>query len=91
MLQTIEVRFPPSVTTVGQAIAYLLAPSGYTLAPVKKASSAVKDLFHFTLPIADRNFGPMTLQLALQTLVGDSYALHIDHLTRQVSFSVRTH
>lgn len=86
MLQTIQVHFPVEVKTIGDAINYLLKPSGYTLAPMDKASTEVKKMVMFNLPIVDRNFGPMTLQDALKTLVGDSFILRIDRLNRQVSF-----
>ncbi len=86
MLQTVQTIFPPSVKTVGQAIEYILRNSGYTLAPLDKAAPEAKKLFAMNLPIVDRNFGPMTLQDALKTLVGDSFGLRIDRLNRQVSF-----
>lgn len=91
MLQTIQVHFPPEVKTVGDAISYILKPSGYSLASVKTTSPKVKEMMMFNLPIIDRDFGPMTLQDALQTLVGNSFVTHIDRLNREVSFQLRTH
>lgn len=86
MIQTVQVHFPPQVKTVGDAIEYILKPSGYTLAPLTDTATAVKKMFNFNLPIVDRNFGPMTLQDALKTLVGDSFSIHVDRLARQISF-----
>jgi len=89
LLQTVQVHFPSDIKTIGQAIEYLLKPSGYTLVPMDKASPEVKKMFTFSLPIVDRNFGPMTLQDALKTLVGDSFIVKTDRLNRQISFHLR--
>lgn len=91
MLQTVQVRFPPDVKTVGEAIQYILLPSGYTLAAGNKLSLEVLKMFSFGLPLVDRNFGPMTLQEALKTLAGDSFVLRIDRENRQVSFHSIAH
>lgn len=86
MRQIIEVKFPPQVKTVGQALQYLLKPSGYTLATPEAHEAAVKKMLQFNLPLVDRHFGPMPLETALKTLAGESFVLHVDRLNREVAF-----
>lgn len=87
--QTIQVHFPESVQTVGDAIQHILQFSGYRLADSKSMPPVAKSTLHLPLPLVDRNFGPMNLEAALETLIGHSFRLVIDRVHRLVSFQLR--
>ena len=84
----VEVRFPTSVETVGQAIDYLLMPSGYSLA---KNSEAKEYLLDLPLPSVHREIGPVKLSDALQVVAGDVWTTHFDPLKRDVHYRVKSH
>lgn len=87
--QKIEVRFPASVRTVGDAINYILLPSGYSLVPSKQQSPDLKITLSKPLPAIDRNFGPMALGTALTTLAGPAFYLIHDPISRTVNLQVK--
>ena len=82
----VNVVFPASVITVGQAVEYLLQPSGYRLAPQDTAEPSRATLLNLPLPEPHRVLGPMPLQTALETLVGPAFRLVEDPVHRLVSF-----
>ena len=84
----ITVRFPDSVVTVGQAVDYLLQPSGYRLAPVATADPSRASLLGLPLPGPHRALGPVPLQTALETLAGPAFRLVEDPVHRLVSFEL---
>ena len=83
----IQTRFHRSVTTVGQAIDYLLIRSGYRL--TAHANPSMQILKSRPLPEVHRELGPMTLDDALRTLAGPIYRLVVDPLHRLVSFELK--
>lgn len=87
--QTIQVRFPQNIQTIGDALQYVLRYSGYSLADTTKQSPALKNTLTKPLPLIDRNFGPMPLKDALITLAGPAFSLLQDPLNREVNFSVK--
>lgn len=82
----VTVAFPPSVTTVGQAVDHLLKPSGYRLAPQAFAEPSRTGLLGLPLPDAHRVLGPMSMQTALETLAGPAFRLVEDPVHRLVTF-----
>jgi conjugative transfer region protein (TIGR03748 family) len=90
LLQTIQVRFPQNVQTVGDAMNYMLRLSGYSLLPVGRMSSALKSTLAKPLPAIDRDFGPMSLKEGLTTLAGPAFYLVQDPLNRMVDFRVKS-
>lgn len=89
LAQTIQVRFPQAVQTVGDAMSYVLRLSGYSLTPTNRMSQPLKTLLSKTLPAVDRDFGPMSLKDALSTLAGPAFYLVQDPLNRLVDFRVK--
>lgn len=87
--QTIQMRFPQSVQTVGDAMNYALRLSGYSLIPADRMSEELKTTLAKPLPAIDRNFGPMSLKDALTTLAGPAFNLVQDPLNRMVDFRVK--
>lgn len=82
----VRVEFPASVVTVGQAVGYLLQPSGYRLASDAAAEPSRATLLDLPLPEPHRVLGPMPLQTALETLAGTAFRLVEDPVHRLVSF-----
>jgi type IV pili sensor histidine kinase/response regulator len=80
------VEFPVSVVTIGQAVHYLLQPSGYRLSPQGTSEPIRETLLDLPLPEPHRALGPMPLKTALETLAGPAFRLVEDPLHRLVSF-----
>jgi len=87
--QTIQVRFPQNIQTVGNAMNYVLRLSGYSLIPPDHMSHALKITLTKPLPAIDRDFGPMPLKDALITLAGPAFYLVQDPLNRMVNFKIK--
>ncbi|MEJ1418923.1 MAG: hypothetical protein RNU03_09950 [Candidatus Sedimenticola sp. (ex Thyasira tokunagai)] len=89
-LQTmVTIRFPkPHITTVGDAIRYLLRHSGYHLAKSDAADPAMAPLLDHLLPKVHRHLGPMTLQNMLATLTGNAHQIVVDPVNRLIAFDL---
>lgn len=87
--QTIQIRFPQTVQTIGDAVNHLLRYSGYSLVVENQQNPALKNTLQKSLPLVDRNFGPMTLRDALITLIGPAFSLSEDALNREVDFHLK--
>lgn len=89
LTQTIQVHFPPSVQTIGDAMTNVLQFSGYSLVPEAQMNTAFKNTLQKPLPLIDRNLGPVSLQSALKILVGPAFNLKTDTLNRTIDFTVK--
>ena len=90
LLAMIQIKFPISVQTIGDAVHYILQYSGYDLTPLGKQSPLVKATLSKPLPIVDRNLGPIQLQSALTVLMGEAvFELEQDPVHRLVSFKLK--
>ena len=87
--QLIQIKFPKRIHTIEQALKYMLRFSGYRLVDVKKMDPSVFAILQQSLPEVDRNFGPMTLQQGLRTLLGTPFSLLIDPVHRLVSYRLK--
>ncbi len=89
-LQTmVAIRFPePHITTVGDAMQYLLRHSGYHLAEAKAADPTMARLLNHLLPKVHRQLGPMSLQTVLSTLAGSAYQIVVDPVNRLIAFDL---
>lgn len=83
---SVRTTLPPSVVRVGDAIAALLARSGYRLADSQAAGPDRETLLSLPLPESHRDLGPMPLRLALTTLAGPAFVMVEDPVHRLVSF-----
>ena len=82
----VNVAFPASVVTIGQAVHYLLQPSGYRLSPQGTSEPIREMLLNLPLPEPHRALGTMPLKAALGTLAGPAFRLVEDPVNRLVSF-----
>ena len=87
---TVQTRIPFDITTVGEAVAFLLHRSGYQLADDTVLSPQAKRLLAFTLPASQRNLGPLTLDQCLMLLGGEGYRLVVDPVNRKIAYVVVT-
>lgn len=87
--QEMQVKFPDSVKTIGDAMNYLLQYSGYSLVPSDIQSDALKKTLNKPLPTIDRSFGPMKLDEGLKVLAGPVFDLVQDPLNRVVDFKLK--
>lgn len=87
--QTMQVRFPQTVQTIGDAMNYLLKFSGYSLIAEKNRSAELKNTLSKPLPTVDRDFGPMSLKDGLITLIGPAFSLAHDPLNRTINFDLK--
>ncbi len=86
LTQTFQVRFPYTINTIGAAIHYLLRFSGYSLVEGRYQTTEVAAVLARPLPEINRNFGPMTLQTGLMTLIGKPFGLLLDPVHRLLDF-----
>ncbi len=87
--QSIQVRFPEKIQTIGEAINYLLRFSGYSLIADNKMNKALKITLTKPLPIIDRELGPMSLKEGLTTLAGVAFTLYQDPVNRVIDFKLK--
>jgi len=87
--QTIQVRFPQNVMTIGDACNDLLKISGYSFVDINKRNESLKITLSKPLPLIDRDFGPMSLKDALTTLMGPAFTLTSDPVSRTVNFKLK--
>lgn len=88
--QTLQIHFPASIQTVGEAIAYVLRYSGYSLVAPENQSTDVKNMLQKPVPLVSRQLGPMTLKNVLLTLMGPAFTLIDDPLNREINFKVKS-
>jgi conjugative transfer region protein (TIGR03748 family) len=87
--QTFQVKFPPYVKTIHDAMCYLLRFSGYALIDTKHLPPAAQAMIGLPLPQVDRSLGPVSLQEGLLTLAGGSFGLLVDPVHRLISFRLK--
>ena len=81
----IEIEFPPHISTSGAAIDYVLLRSGYRRIETPDAQRTM----NLPLPRAHRKIGPLDLRSAIQTLAGESWHLHEDHIQRVIWLTLK--
>jgi type IV pili sensor histidine kinase/response regulator len=83
---TMTVQFPERIQSVGEAVHYLLQRSGYRQAHAEALDPEAMALLSLPLPAVHRSLGPLTLQQALQILVGPTFRLVQDPVHRLIAF-----
>ncbi|HAT2049036.1 TPA: hypothetical protein JBK40_12845 [Legionella pneumophila] len=90
LLAVQQVHFPQEIQSIGQAIAWWLRFSGFTLVSKEKQPESLQAVMRQPLPQIDRNLGPLTVKDGLEILVGQqSFLLVEDPLLRQVNFKLK--
>lgn len=77
-----QLRFPRDVvSTVGEALGYLLQRTGYAIRATDEYSNR---LFELPLPDSQRQLGPARVTSLAQAIAGNSYRLCVDRFARQI-------
>lgn len=85
----VRITFPRAqVSTVGDAVNYLLLRSGYHLG--EQQAEDVRAILALPLPEVHRLIGPYSVQVALGVLMGQSYTLAVHHGRREIDFQLAT-
>ena len=79
-------QVPEAIVTVGGAVEWVLAPSGYRLVGADRLSTAVKNLLNLPLPDAHRQFEALPLKEIIALLVGPAFVLVQDPVHRLMTF-----
>ncbi|EIO1424525.1 response regulator [Salmonella enterica] len=86
--QIVNINLPLNLKlTVGNAFAWLLKQSGYSLCV---DDHPTQFLAGKPLPLSQYRLGPMRLEEALKTLAGPGWLMHADVLNREVCFHLNT-
>jgi conjugative transfer region protein (TIGR03748 family) len=84
-----QLNFPrQTVQTVGQALDYTLMRTGYRLVDSTALSEQARRFLGLPLPESQRQLGPFPVEAILTTLLGTSWRLLQDPITRQVWFEL---
>lgn len=84
----VTVVFPEQLTTVDEALHYVLRRSGYRMASAEATDPAASVLARQPLPDVHRKLGPITVERALGTLAGPAWSMVVDPVHRLVSFEL---
>lgn len=89
LLAVQQVHFSQDIKTVGEAMAYWLQYSGFSLAPNDKQPQSLRTVMQRPLPQIDRNLGPLTVKDGMEVLAGQQvFTLTHDPLLREVNFKL---
>jgi conjugative transfer region protein (TIGR03748 family) len=87
LLIVAKVHFPRQVvSTVGEAIRYVLVRTGYRLVGEAELDARVKAVMAMPLPDHQRVLGPYQVESLLSALMGQAYRLVSDHGVRSVRY-----
>lgn len=86
LLSLVRTRVPDELIQMGDAVDWLLEPSGYRLAPAANAPPQRSTLMTLPLPEVHRSLQGLPLRTALRTLIGPAFTLVEDPVHRLVSF-----
>jgi len=84
----ITVSIPDEITSIGEAIAYLLKRSGYQLVQPQVKQIELTRFFLKRLPAVHRHIGPMSLEDALIILTAPAFKLNQDPVRRLISYEM---
>lgn len=88
--QIIQIRFPQEISTVGEAMNYILRFSGYSMVSENNMQLEVKNTLDKPLPLIDREIGPVKLKDALSVLAGTAFHLSHDPVNRTINFKIKS-
>lgn len=86
----LQMDFPESVVSIGQALVYLLKSQGYVLELPETHNQEQYVLLNLPLQYSLRHIGPITLKESLNVLGGEAFDAEINPVTRSVSFRLKT-
>ena len=87
LLKIRTVVLPSSVENVGQALNFILFPSGYSLKDLKATEDKVLNLYSLNVPMVNRHFEISTTEQIINTLIGQGYSFSVDDLSRMITIT----
>ncbi len=91
LLAISQFKFGARVKTVGQAIWQVLQDTGYSLVPKNQLPTSARGILAKSLPVTQRELGPISVGNALRILMGDQvFTLVIDPVHRLVTFKLKS-
>ena len=82
----VNTRLPDSISTVEDAVQFLLARSGYELADARVMTHESRILMQLEVPQVQRTIRSMSLDQALTMLGGEAMELVVDPINRKVAY-----
>lgn len=86
----VQTHFLENTKTIGEAITDVLRYSGYSLVDTKQQGHDLTETLKKTLPLIDRDLGPISLKEALKILIGPAFDLVVDPLHRTINFKLNS-
>jgi type IV pili sensor histidine kinase/response regulator len=86
LLSPVQTRVPDDLILIGDAVDWLLKPSGYRLASASSENLERAMLLALPLPDVHRSLEGLPVRTALQTLAGPAFRLVEDPVHRLISF-----
>lgn len=86
---TVNIKFSKHIATVGDAIRYIIARSGYHISHQNRLEKGTRLLFSLPLPQIQRRLEPMSLRQALAVLIGNAYRIEVNPISRAISFKIK--
>jgi conjugative transfer region protein (TIGR03748 family) len=85
---TSSYHFSSKATTVGDAVAQVLLPTGYSLSPELNAEA--QSILKLPLPFTNKHLGPISAEQALSVLMGaEVFSIKRDPLKRTIDFKLK--
>ena len=87
----VQIRFPVQVSSVYDAIIYVLDDSGYALVPETIWTEEMKIMLESKLPLVQRDLAdnPMTILNVIEVVAGEPFRVVMDPLRRRLSFELK--
>ncbi|MGF1894066.1 hypothetical protein L4D18_21840 [Vibrio campbellii] len=79
--------YPPELSTVGQAVDWLIEPLGYYVITEYPAPNSAKTLLNQSIPPVAKMHRTMPVLHALQLLIGEDNTIIVDKKNRLITFS----
>lgn len=89
MAEVLEIEFPKSVNTVGDAITIALQTGGYRLDVYSKDLTHQSILLDLPLPDSYRQLQPQSLKSLIELLAGEAYKPRVNPVHRSVGFVLK--
>lgn len=85
----VQLTFPPTVQTVGEAVNFVLFNSGWMLTDGRATDTALNIMLERPLPLVHRTLSLMSVRDVLQVLVGQHFTPVEDPIRRIYSFDLK--
>ncbi|MDV7106238.1 hypothetical protein R3X26_17720 [Vibrio sp. TH_r3] len=78
-------QLPKAVRYIGQALNYILFPTGYSLEDLDVTQQEVLALYAMPVPMVNRTFKRSTVKQVMEALVGEGYVITANPINRKIN------